>query len=333
MGVATGDYDNDGFTDLYVTNFGRNVLYHNNGNGTFTDVTAKAGVAAGGWSVSAGFFDYDNDGKLDLFVTRYLDYDLSHPVSCGTAFRSYCPPGMFPKVSNILYHNNGDGTFRDISREAGIADLKGAGMGLAFNDYDGDGFPDVFVANDRMEHRLLHNNGNGTFTDRALETGVSLSDSGQAVSGMGVDFSDFDNDGRPDILLTDLAVEIWPLYHNQGDGTFQHVSASTGLGTISSRSSGWGAGWRDFDNDGWKDLFAARGHVLDTIERERPGVPYKETPLLARNTGGKLQLVEISGAERVAGRGVAFGQLGNDGCMAAVVGVLNGHPSILQSRG
>jgi hypothetical protein len=206
-------------------------------------------------------------------------------------------------------------------------------MGLAFGDYDGDGFPDVFVANDRMEHRLLHNNGNGTFTDRALEAGVALPESGQAVSGMGVDFSDYDNDGRPDILLTDLAVEIWPLYHNDGDGTFQYVSASSGLAAISSRNSGWGVGWRDFDNDGWKDLFAARGHVLDTIERERPGVPYKETPLLARNTGGKLHPVEISGAEPLAGRGVAFGQLSNDGCMDAVVSVLNGRPAVFRSRG
>src|SRR5205823_3893049 len=152
MGVATDDYDNDGFTDIYVTNYGRNVLWHNNRDGTFTDVTARAGVAAGGWSVSAGFFDYDNDGKLDLLVTRYLDYDLAHPILCGAAFRTYCPPGPFPKTSNILYHNNGDGTFRDVSREAGIAELQGAGMGLAFGDYDDDGFADVFISNDRMAH-------------------------------------------------------------------------------------------------------------------------------------------------------------------------------------
>jgi len=333
MGVATGDYDNDGFTDIYVTNYGRNVLYHNNGDGTFTDVTARAGVAAGGWSVSAGFFDYDNDGKLDLFVTRYLEYDLAHPVLCGSAFRTYCPPASFPKTSNVLYHNNGDGTFRDVSKEAGIAELKGAGMGLAFGDYDGDGFPDVFVANDRMEHRLLHNNGDGTFTDRALEAGVALTEDGQAVSGMGVDFSDYDNDGRPDIVLTDLAVEIWPLYHNEGEGVFRYASSSSGLAALCARSSGWGVGWRDFDNDGWKDLFAARGHVLDTIERERPGVPYKEIPFLARNAGGKLQQMELTGAEPVAGRGVAFGQLSNDGCMDAVVGVLNGRPVVFRNRG
>jgi hypothetical protein len=333
MGVATGDYDNDGFTDLYVTNYGRNTLYHNNGDGTFIDVTDKAGVAAGGWSVSAGFFDYDNDGKLDLFVTRYLEYDLAHPVVCGSAFRTYCPPTSFPMTSNILYHNNGDGTFRDVSKEAGIAELKGTGMGLAFGDYDDDGFPDVFVANDRMEHRLLHNNGDGTFTDRALEAGVALSEDGQAVSGMGVDFSDYDNDGRPDIVLTDLAVEIWPLYRNQGGGTFSYASSSSGLAALCSRSSGWGVGWRDFDNDGWKDLFAARGHVLDTIERERPGVAYKETPFLAKNAAGKLRQVDLTGAEPVAGRGVAFGQLRNDGRMDAVVSVLNGRPVVFRNRG
>jgi hypothetical protein len=333
MGVATGDYDNDGFTDIYVTNYGRNVLYHNNGDGTFTDVTAKAGVGAGGWSVSAGFFDYDNDGHLDLFVTRYLDYDLAHPRACGSAFRTYCPPGQFPKVSNVLFHNNGDGTFRDVSHEAGLDKLQGAGMGLAFADYDGDGFTDVFVANDRMEHRLLHNNRDGTFTDCALEAGVALAESGQPVSGMGVDFSDYDNDGRPDILLTDLAVESWQLYHNDGGGLFQSAGPQTGLAAITSRSSGWGVGWRDFDNDGRKDLFAARGHVLDTIERERPGVPYKETPLLAHNEGGKLRHIEITGAEPAAGRGVAFGQLGNDGRMDAVMAVLNGRPVVFRNRG
>ena len=332
MGVATGDYDNDGYTDIYVTNYGRNVLYHNNGDGTFTDVTAKAGVAAGGWSVSAGFFDYDNDGKLDLFVTRYLDYDLARPTSCGSAFRTYCPPGPFPKPSNILYHNNGDGTFRDVSRQAGISGLNGAGMGLAFADYDGDGFTDVFVSNDRMEHRLLHNNGDGTFTDRALEAGVAFSEDGQAVSGMGVDFSDYDNDGRPDILLTDLAVEIWPLYRNEGGGIFSYASSSSGLATLSASHTGWGAGWRDFDNDGWKDLFAARGHVLDTIERERPGIAYKETPFLARNVAGKLSQVELPRVQPVAGRGVAFGDLNNDGKMDAVVGVLNGRPLVFRNR-
>jgi hypothetical protein len=333
MGVATGDYDNDGFTDLYVTNYGRNVLYHNNGDGTFTNVTAKAGVAAGGWSVSAGFFDYDNDGKLDLFVTRYLEYDLAHAKSCRARFSVYCAPGVFPRTSNILYHNNGDGTFRDASKEAGLSGLKGAGMGLAFGDYDDDGWPDVFVSNDGMEHRLLHNNRNGTFTDRALEAGVAFPEDGKAVSGMGVDFSDYDNDGRPDIIVTDLAAEVWSLYHNEGGGMFSDASSSSGLASVCARHSGWGVGWRDFDNDGFKELFASRSHVQDTIELDRPGITYKETPFLAKNVGGRLQVAALHGTQPVAGRGVAFGDLNNDGFMDAVVGVLNGRPVVIQNRG
>ena len=332
MGVATGDYDNDGLTDVYTTNYGRNVLFHNNGDGTFTDVTAKAGVAAGGWSVSAGFFDYDNDGKLDLFVTRYLEYDLANPLLCGTAFHIYCRPDRFPKAANILYRNNGDGTFRDVSREAGIANLRRSGMGLAFADYDGDGLADVFISNDGMENTLLHNNG-GTFTDHALEAGVALSEDGQAVSGMGVDFSDYDNDGRPDILVTDLALEIWPLYHNDGGGTFSYASSSSGLARLCTRHSGWGVGWRDFDNDGAKELFAACGHVLDTIARDHPGLSFEETPFLAKSVRGRLQEVALPGAQPVAGRGVAFGDLNNDGFMDVVVSVLNGRPVCFRNRG
>ena len=250
MGVATSDYDNDGFTDLYVTSYGHNILYHNNGNGTFTDVAARAGVAAGGWSTSAGFFDYDNDGKLDLFVTRYLEWDIGHNILCGANFRIYCRPDKFGAVASILYHNNGDGTFRDVSRESGIGAVPGKSLGVAFNDYDNDGFPDVFVANDGMEQFLWHNNGNGTFTNRALEAGVALSDDGKAYSGMGVEFADYDNDGRPDLVVTNLATEVYALYHNEGKGVFRYASLPAGLAALSMRSSGWGVGWRDFDNDG-----------------------------------------------------------------------------------
>src|SRR5438309_5253801 len=180
MGVASGDYDNDGYADLYVTGYRRNTLYHNNGNGTFTDVTATAGVAGGGWSASAGFFDYDNDGRLDLFVTRYLDWDIAHNILCGARFRIYCRPDKFGPTPSILYRNNGDGTFRDVSRESGIAAVDGKALGVAFNDYDDDGRPDIFVANDGMEQFLWRNNGDGTFTNRALEAGVALSDDGKA---------------------------------------------------------------------------------------------------------------------------------------------------------
>src|SRR5438552_2350722 len=331
MGVATGDYDNDGFTDIYVTSYGRNVLYHNNGDGTFTDVTARAGVEGGGWSASAGFFDYDNDGKLDLFVTRYLDWDIGHNILCGAHYPVYCRPDKFGPVSSILYHNNGDGTFTDVSRESGVAALKGKALGVAFNDYDGDGLPDVFVANDGMEEFLWHNNGNGTFTNRALEAGVALSDDGKAYSGMGVDFSDYDNDGRPDVLVTNLATEIYALYHNDGNGLFSYASLPTGLGAISSRSSGWGVGWQDFDNDGWKDLFVAQSHVIDNIDRLDPGLRYEEPPLLARNVGGKLRHVPISGIGPAVGRGAAFGHLGRKGSVDVVMAVLGGAPVVFRS--
>src|SRR5438094_3755117 len=331
MGVATGDYDNDGFTDLYVTSYGRNVLYHNNGDGTFTDVTARAGVEGGGWSASAGFFDYDNDGKLDLFVTRYLDWDIGRNIVCGARYPIYCRPDKFAPVSSILYHNNGDGTFTDVSRESGIAAVKGKALGVAFNDYDADGLPDIYVANDGMEQFLWHNNGNSTFTNRALEAGVALSDDGKAYSGMGVDFSDYDNDGRPDILVTNLATEVYALYHNDANGLFSYVSLPTGLGALSSRSSGWGVGWEDFDNDEWKDLFVAQSHVLDTIERLDPGLRYKEPPLLARSTGGKLDRVAIPGVGAVAGRGAAFGDLDRNGFVDVVMTVLGGRPVVFRS--
>src|ERR1700757_3098407 len=212
MGVAAGDYDNDGYSDLYVPNYGKNTLYHNNGNGTFTDVTEKAGVAGGGWSVSAGFFDYDNDGKLDLFVTRYMEWDTKHSKTCGGEWHTYCPPEEFPATTSILYHNRGDGTFEDVSQRSGISSKKGRALGVAFADYDDDGFTDIFVANDGMQQFLFHNNGNGTFTERALEAGAGLSADGKPLSGMGTVFQDYDNDGLPDIIVTELAREIYGGY-------------------------------------------------------------------------------------------------------------------------
>jgi hypothetical protein len=333
MGVATGDYDNDGFTDLYVTSYGRNVLYHNNGNGTFTDLTSKAGVAAGGWSASVGFFDYDNDGKLDLFVTRYLDWNMEHNLLCGARFRIYCRPDKFGAVASVLYHNNGDGTFRDVSRESGIGMLPGKALGVAFNDFDNDGLADIFVANDGMEQFLWHNNGNGTFTNRAVDAGVALSDDGKAYSGMGVDFADYDNDGLPDLVVTDLATEVYALYHNDGNGRFHYASLSTGLAALSLRSSGWGVGWRDFDNDGWKDLFVSQSHVMDNIRVMDPVLRYREVPLLARNVSGKLERVAIPGMGAVAGRGAAFGDLDGNGFLDVVMTVLGDRPVIVRNSG
>ena len=332
MGVAVGDYDNDGYPDLYVTNYGKNVLYHNNRNGTFTDVTAKAGVAAGGWSVSAGFFDYDNDGHLDLFVTRYMQWDTQNNKSCGGKWHTYCPPGVFPATTNILYHNNGDGTFTDVSQRSGIAAKAGRSLGVAFNDYDGDGLPDIFVANDGMEQFLFHNNGNGTFTERAEEAGVNLSNDGSPYAGMGVDFRDYDNDGKPDIIVTNLAKQVYALYHNDGGGSFSYRSLQAGIATLSAASSGWGVGFVDFNNDGWKDLFVAQGHVMDNVELINPSMHYKEPPLLALNVNGRFQRSDAGTVLPVAGRGAAFGDLNNDGRMDVVMSVLGGHPEVFYNR-
>jgi len=333
MGVAVGDYDNDGYPDLFVTNYGKNILYHNNGDGTFTDVTAKAGVAGGGWSVSAGFFDYDNDGKLDLFVTRYMDWDTKHSKDCGGNYHTYCPPQEFPATTNFLYHNNGDGTFTDVSQRSGIAAKKGRALGVAFADYDEDGFTDIFVANDGMQQYLFHNNGNGTFTELGLEAGAALSEDGRRLSGMGVVFQDYDNDGRPDVIVTELPREIYGVYHNDGGGSFSYRSLETGLGVLSSGSSGWGVGLEDFDNDGWKDLFVAQGHVLDNVEHIDPSLHYLELPLVAINHNGRFERVDSGSTTPVAGRGAAFGDLNNDGWEDVVMTYLGGHLQVFLNHG
>ena len=333
MGVAVGDYDNDGSPDLYVTSYGKNILYHNNGDGTFTDVTAKAGVAGGGWSVSAGFFDYDNDGKLDLFVTRYMEWDTKHSKNCGGNYHTYCPPEEFPATTNILYHNNGDGTFTDVSQRSGIAAKKGRALGVAFADYDGDGYTDIFVANDGMQQYLFHNNGNGTFKEVSLEAGTALSQDGRRLSGMGVVFQDYDNDGRPDVIVTELPREIYGVYHNDGDGSFTYRSLETGLGLLSSGSSGWGVGLEDFDNDGWKDLFVAQGHVLDNVEQIDPSLYYLEPPLLAMNRNGRFERADSGDTTPWAARGAAFGDLNNDGWQDVVMTTLGGTPQVFFNRG
>ena len=332
MGVAVGDYDNDGYPDLYVTNYGKNILYHNNGDGTFTDVTEKAGVAGGGWSVSAGFFDYDNDGKLDLFVTRYMNWDTTHNKDCGGNFHTYCPPEAFPATTSILYHNNGNGTFTDVSQKSGIAAKKGRALGVAFADYDNDGFTDIFVANDGMQQYLFHNNGNGTFTEVSLEAGTALSEDGRRLSGMGVVFQDYDNDGKPDVIVTELPREIYGVYHNDDGGSFSYRSLETGLGVLSSGSSGWSVGLEDFDNDGWKDLFVAQGHVLDNVEQIDPSLHYFEAPLMALNHKGRFERTDSGAISPGAGRGAAFGDLNNDGWQDVVVTYLGGHPQVFFGR-
>jgi hypothetical protein len=334
MGVAVGDYDNDGFADIYLTNFGRNILYHNNGDGTFTDVTRKAGVGAGGWSTSAGFLDYDNDGHLDLFVTRYLDWTPEKSKTCGrVAEPMYCPPGEFGSTTSILYHNRGDGTFEDVSAASGISAKPGHGLGVAFADYDGDGFTDIFVANDAIEQFLWHNNGNGTFTEVALNSGAALSSTGKKLSGMGVVFQDYDNDGLPDLIVTQLPHEPYVVFHNDGKGSFSPQELETGFGVLSGTSSGWGIGLEDFDNDGWKDVFIVQGHVFDNVQSYDSSLSYREPPLFALNRKGHFDKGDLGSDLPVAGRGAAFGDLNNDGWVDVIATSLGDHPQLYLNRG
>lgn len=332
MGVAIGDYDNDGYPDIYVTNYGKNTLYHNNGDGTFTDVTAKAGVAAGGWSESAGWLDYDNDGYLDLFVTRYMEWDPAHNKDCGGFFHTYCPPAEYPMISNILYHNNHDGTFTDVSKASGI-DKKARSLGVAFEDYDDDGYTDIMVANDAMQEYLFHNNKNGTFTEVGLDAGVGFTDNGSPVSGMGVDFRDYDNDGKPDIIITDLARQVYALFHNDGNGMFSYRSMETGLGMLTAGSSGWGMRLEDFDNDGWKDLFVVQSHVMDNVDKVTPTIHYLQPPMLAFNRHGRFEAGDPGTDKAVASRGAAFGDINNDGWMDVMESAYDQHPIMFLNRG
>lgn len=333
MGVAVGDYNNDGFPDLYTTAYGRNTLYRNNTDGSFADVTPASGTGADGWSASAGFFDYDNDGRLDLFVTRYLDWDIGRNLLCGTPFRAYCRPDKFGSVSNLLFRNEGDGRFRDVSEPSGIASVKGKALGVAFNDYNVDGFADIFVANDGMQQFLFRNKGDGTFDEGAFEAGVAFSDDAKAFAGMGVSFADYDNDGRPDILVTNLALEKYALYRNEGEGRFRYASLSTGLAALTARSSGWGVGMYDFRNAGRRDVFVAQSHVLDNVEKIHSGLHYLEPPALLRNEDGKFKTEPLRHIPAVAGRGAAFGDLNNDGYMDVVMTVLGGRPMVFMNRG
>ena len=343
MGVAAGDYDNDGYVDLYVTGVNRNQLFHNNGDGTFTDVTAKSGVTGvipgygKAWSITAGWFDYNNDGLLDLLVVNYLDYNMKTAKLCvAQGLPAYCSPIDFLGTPNILYRNNGDGTFTDVSKQSHISEYVGKGMGISFADYDNDGFTDVFISNDTFQNYLLHNNGDGTFTEVGLLAGVAYTGFGNAVAGMGTDFRDLDNDGRPDIFQTAMFGEGFPLYRNMGGGQFQDVTGPSGLTKFTSRLTAWGAGAFDFDNDGWKDLFTANSDILDN-SMELAHRPYALPNGLFRNMGN-LTFEDLSakaGASfQVPGahRGAAFGDLNNDGKIDAVVTSLNGPPEIWMNR-
>src|SRR5712692_4267021 len=340
MGVAAGDYDNDGFVDLYVTGYGQNHLYHNNGDGTFTDVTSKLGVAGGGWSTSAGWIDYDHDGRLDLFVARYLDWDFEKGAAlCGDSrgTRAYCHPENFKGATNILYHQKADGTFQDVSVKAGIADPDGKALGVAFADFDNDGFIDIFVANDSVRQSLYRNKGDGTFEDIAVTSGAGYDENGKTFAGMGVDAADYDNDGWPDVLITTLSNETYPLYRNNGDLSFTWATNSSAVGQISLPYSGWGTHFVDIDNDGLRDIFVAQGHVLDTIEKSTSYLKYKQPPLLMRNTSKSFVNVSATAGAAfnlpIVARGAAFGDLNNDGQIDIVIGELNGAPLILRNDG
>jgi hypothetical protein len=338
MGVAAGDFDNDGYEDLYVTNYGANTLYRNNGDGTFTDVTERAGVAASGWSTSAGFFDFDNDGKLDLFVTRYLTWSFDEERYCGErkpGGRAYCHPDNFAGITNILYRNNGDGTFTDVSQKAGIANPNGKSLGVAFADFDNDGWTDVYVANDSVQCFLYHNNGNGTFSDISLTAGVGFNEDGNTFAGMGVDFSDYDNDGQPDIVVTDLSDQRYMLYRNNGDQTFTDVTNRSGVGRATLAFSGWSTKFLDYDNDGWKDIFVAQGHVMDNIEVTSPNLKYMQPPLLLHNAGGQFSRVDAGPAFKNvwAGRGAAFGDIDNDGDLDIVATNIGQKAYVLRNDG
>jgi hypothetical protein len=336
MGVAVGDYDNDGHPDIFIANVTGNQLFHNNGDGTFTEVTEKAGLSGAKlngnkmWSVGAGWFDYNNDGLLDLFVVNYCQWEVNKDPYCAVknGVRAYCHPKQYAPLHNTLYRNNGDGTFTDVSQETGIAQLEGKGMSVSFADYDGDGFLDAFVANDTTPAFLFHNLKGRKFEEVGVSAGVAYAPDGGALSGMGSDFRDVNNDGLPDIWYTAVERETFPMLINQGGGSFVDQSALNGLRSTADMS-GWGMGMFDFDNDGWKDLFAARSNVMDNISLLSPSRTYEEPNTVFRNLGnGKFEDVSTSAGPdfqlKAAHRGVAFGDLDNDGRIDGVVSVLGG---------
>lgn len=337
MGVAVGDYDNDGYEDLYVTAYGGNKLYHNNGDGTFTDVTDKAGVAGSGWSTSAAWVDLDNDGLLDLVVLRYLQWDFDD-IYCGEhkeGYRAYCHPDLFQPISPLVYHNDGNGHFTEVSKKIGLS-KPGKGLGIALADYDRDGHIDLFVANDSMVEFLYHNKGDGTFEEVGLLSEVAVDGDGRTYAGMGVDFADYNNDGLPDLVITDLANQRYALYLNSGDSTFSYASFTSGVARATMTHSGWGVRFLDYDNDGWKDLLIAQGHDLDTVELSYPNLHYREPMLLLRNTGKEFVDVSAASGEVFSqpwlSRGMAIGDIDNDGRLDAVVTTNDGPVHILHNE-
>jgi hypothetical protein len=333
MGAAAGDFDNDGFTDLLVTGVGFSRLYRNRGDGTFEDVTKRAGIPATGWPISAGWFDFDNDARLDLFIVNYCRWDPATEPFCGdrkAGYRTYCHPKYYEGLGNTLLHNNGDGTFTDISKSSGIGAKVGKGMAVTFADYNNDGRLDVFVTNDTMPNFLFRNDGGGKFTEVGFATGVAIVDDGKVLSSMGADFRDIDNDGRPDLLVTALANETFPLFRNLGNGVFQDLTYRSKIGSASMAQSGWGVGVYDFDNDGWKDIFTANGDVQDNTELFSSRASRQRNQLF-RNLGNGTFESTMFGVP-AQHRGVAFGDLDGDGRVDAVVSRLGEGPVVLQNK-
>ena len=370
-GCAFLDIDRDGRLDLFVANYidldlataptpdsglcrykgvpvacgppgltgGKNLLYWNRGDGTFVDVTDKAGVAASGWSTGAMFVDYDRDGAVDLFVSRYVEWSFTSNPYCGErkpGFRAYCHPDLFQPVTHLLFHNNRDGTFTDVTAQSGIAKARGKGLGVAFHDYDHDGWPDILVANDSFPQQLFRNKRDGAFEEVALALGLAYDDDGRTFAGMGADFADYDNDGWPDVFINALANQRYGLFRNLKD-RFEYVTGGTGVGRITARHSGWGTRFLDYDNDGWLDLFVGQGHVMDNIELTQPSVRYLEPPLLMRNVKGKFEDVSIESGEifqiPLAARGTAFGDLDNDGFPDIAINCNDRPAVILRNKG
>ena len=340
MGVAVGDYDNDGFQDLYVTNFGQNVLYHNNGNGTFTDVTARAGVDDPRWSSSAAWVDFDRDGRLDLFVANYLDFNVKANKHCSasTGERDYCTPKMYQPVPARLFRNRGDGTFQDVTETAGIGAAVGPGLGVVCADFNGDGWPDIYVANDGAAAHLWINQHNGTFKQTSLLSGTAYSVEGMSQAGMGVAAGDFDNDGDEDIVKTNLTGEGLNVYENDGQADFHDASAELGLLMPTFPYTGFGTGWFDYDNDGWLDLFIANGAVNRIESLQGNPYPFNQPNQLFHNEGigGKFrEMTKVAGpgfALSEVSRGAAFGDINNDGAIDILVTNNNGPVRLLLNQ-
>jgi hypothetical protein len=337
FGVAIADFDNDGYPDMYMTGYRHSILYHNNRDGTFTDVTATAGVAdEGNWATAAGWFDYDHDGNLDLLVTNYVQYDVDHPVSCGgpkPGYRAYCHPDSFSGSSPRLYHNNGNGTFTDVTKSAGLENRDGKSLAVVLADLNGDGWPDIFIANDTQRNFLYLNNRDGTFRDATYTGGAGFSEDGKAEAGMSADAADVRNNGFYDLFVSHLDFQLNRYYRNSGEATFTDATVASGIGQSNYRNSSFGARFFDFDNDGWRDLLVINGHIIDNISLYHPNVTYQEEKRLYRNIGGG-HFVDATATQPPAfraptvGRGLAVGDFDNDGWQDFVVNN-NGEPAQL----